>query len=254
MGIPRILFLAGAVVTFGRGLAVADVKVVVVEKNRVQLPEPLDRTDLLEEVGKEMTARGCPVADSCRSAECQSKAIVAGATDVLDVDAEYRREQYSCSVTMELRSSTGAVRFSSRFANEACPAMDLVEHAKELAARACEQLHETKPEPSLASAPPAATVETRAGPAVPRGYLIGGGGAVLAALGAVVWILDGQCAHSASLPGEAGCRDRYSTKAIGIPLTVVGVGAMAVGGWMVWRDHRAAVALNPGGVTVTGRF
>jgi hypothetical protein len=226
-------------------------RIFVSEGRKVALPEPFERTSLVAEVAKHLETRGCPVVGTCAGADCRLP-LAPGVTDVIAIDAQYAREEFSCSVRVEARGLAGEVRFQSSYGNGTCPAGDLVERTKALAGRLCDQVMSAAP----ATVPPAAVVDSSAGPgsrvSVPGVSLVAGG-AVLAGLGSYLWYLHGNCAHSGVVAGEERCGDRYDTRLMGVSLTLAGLAATGVGVWLL-LDSNTTVAVAPGRLILARRF
>lgn len=254
--LPALLLLA---LVPAAARAAADSRVLIVETRKVILPEPFEGTDLVVEVKKELLARACPVVGICRSDDCPAEAKRVGATELLSIDATYRRDTFSCSLRAEVRGRGGELKFGGSYAGDTCPAADLVNNAKETAAKLCDELmrQESGAPPAAAAGGLGGNLRADAGErrrlSIP-GLLVVGGGVVVAGLGGYLWYLHGECAHSAMVGGENRCGDRYDTRAMGIPLTVAGVAAMAVGGWLLWDRPDANVAVRPGSIVLSGRF
>jgi hypothetical protein len=233
-------------------LAAPRAGVFVSESRKVVLPEPFEGTSLVTEVAKDLVTRGCPVVGTCAGDDCRLPRL-AGVTDVIAIDAQYRRDEFSCSVRVEAQGPSGEVRFQASYGNGSCPAGELVERTKALAGRLCDQLMSAAAAP--ASGPPAAGIDSSAGLSrisIPGVSLVAGG-AVLAGLGGYLWYLHGNCAHSGVVAGEERCGDRYDTRLMGVSLTLAGLAATGVGVWLL-LDSNTTVAIGPGQVTLAGRF
>jgi hypothetical protein len=242
-----------------------EVKLVLVEASHVVLPAPFEKVDLLEEARQALGARGCQVVASCHGGDCAAQAGSLHATEVMTMTAEYRVQQLGCEVVVAVRG-VGADRAkqTSRFSGATCPAARLVEQTKDLVGKACEQLQAEEPAPAAIEPPssgPNPAPSSMSGDIARKdmrlskpGLALAGGGVLVAAFGGVAWYLDGRPAHP-KRPGETMSRDLYDTKSFAIPVTLVGLAAMGVGGWMIWHERTAlAVIPGPGAIAVAGRF
>jgi hypothetical protein len=255
---PRSLFgFAMVIISLpAAAAAVPGPQILVVQAKKTVLPEPFDQVSLAAEVKKDLYARGFPIAGACTEGDCGALARELGATDLLTIEAEYLRDRYSCSVRVEIRSLTGELKFGSSYGGDSCPAADLVDHTKQVAANVSQQLMSQSARQATSSAVPIdkPPEDAGAGGRTLTGAGILAGGAVTAGFGAYLWYLDGRCAHSGMVAGETRCGDRYDTRTLGIPLTLVGAAAMGFGTWMLWQAHDTSVALGPDRIVVVGRF
>jgi hypothetical protein len=250
--LPMLLLMA---VPTGAVSAAPAVRIMVVESKKVVLPEPFEKVSLAGEMERQLTEGGCAVAGVCTDGDCAARAREAGATDVLTVSADYRRDRYSCSVRVETRAVTGAVKQTNNYGGDTCPAADVVAQTKSMAAAACKQLKAQTEREVPIQAPATGGKEAGADRGVSlTGVGLLGGGAVATGLGAYLWYLHGRCAHSGVVAGQSRCGDTYDTRLVGIPVTLVGVAAMGVGGWMLWHGESTAVSVGPGQIFVAGRF
>lgn len=256
--VTRLLPLLVALFLPGAGWAAPGSRVMLVQARQVSLPAPFERTNLLDEVSQALKARSCPVVGSCRSGDCRSESRTAAATDLIWVDADYDRASFSCSLRVEVRSAGGELKFGGSYQGDTCPATDLVKNAKDTAAKLCAQLMAERPAPAAALAVGAGAAGTR-GDVQPRsppvgGVVLLGGGAVATGFGIYLWALHGSCAHEGRVGSEVRCGDRYDTRKIGLPLTVVGLLGVAGGAWLTWARGDTQVAVTPGQVLLSGRF
>jgi hypothetical protein len=248
-----MLFLVA--VPSGAVSAAPAVRIMVVESRKVILPEPFEKVSLASEVQRQLEAAGCPVAGVCRDGDCLATAREAGATDVVMITAEYQRERYSCALRVESRGIAGELKQNQSYGGDSCPAADVVEQAKAMAAASCTQL-KTQAARLPIQGPPLGGKEAGSDRGVSlTGVGLVAGGVVVAGLGAYLWYLDGRCAHSGVTAGQTRCGDNYDTKVAGISLTLAGAAAAGVGAFLLWRSPEGtAVGAGPGRIWVAGRF
>jgi hypothetical protein len=211
----------------------------------------------------------------CATVECfRGVARATGAAEVMTI-AGGRNEYEGWHLEIEIRRADGEVRIEEAGGCNICSGPEMVASAGLLArgifARAPAEIAEAAapamvalpsvptPVPMLPPSVPASPESTRStGDDLLRDSVIAGAGVLAASAGVYLWWLNDRDADCEANPArENVCPTRYRTARIGIPLTVAGAAAVAVGTIMIIRDLRSrstGVAIWPGAFALVGRF
>jgi hypothetical protein len=260
VALASLLFLPDRAVAVGPRL-------VVVDLSPETLPAPYAELNLGEELGRALEAAGCHVERTCTTEECAVPTGPAGQAHILSFDMRYDRQQFACSISLEVRDRPGGrVEYREKASSPVCPAAEALEDTKRAARLACDELRKsparssgriaTSPSPgnptgssNVAAAavvmpPPAPPLLLDTSPGIPehpadlypeRALQIGALAAGAAALagGAVLLYLNGKPTSCARSPeGDRVCTRTRQTGVIAIPLLVLGAGGA---GWGAWR-------------------
>ena len=232
------------------------------------LPAPYAGLNLGEELGRALVTAGCQVERTCTTEECAHGKTPPGDVHILSFDLRYDRQQFACSISLEVRDRPGGrVEYREKASSPVCPAAEALEDTRRAARVACDELRKSlaragdpsgsNPAGSGTGGSTGGSTTTRASDLPPSGLklqdssprfadrpadftpgrvltaaVVAAGAAALAG-GALLLYLDGNPTSCARSPdGERVCTRTRQTGVAAVPLLLVGAAGV---GWGTWK-------------------